>query len=72
MLAQVENLFNKVDSLPEELQNNLVFYWNEDIENELNFDKSIFETSAQLKIMAQEALNEYNSGNTLEKGFDEL
>jgi hypothetical protein len=72
MLAQVENLFNKVSSLPEVLQANLAVFWSDDIENEINFDNRIYETSDKLKILAQEALNDYKQDKTLEKGFDEL
>jgi hypothetical protein len=72
MLAQVENLFNRVNSLPEDLQINLAFFWDEEIEQEINFDKRISETSDKINILAQEALNEFKTGKTIEKGFDEL
>jgi hypothetical protein len=72
MLAQVVNLFNRVSSLPEVLQANLAVFWSDDIENEINFDNRIYVTSDKLKILAQEALNDFKSGKTLEKVFDEL
>jgi hypothetical protein len=72
MTYQVENLLKRINTLPEELQENLVFFWNEDIENELNFDNRISETSDKLIILAQKALNEFRQGRTYERGFDEL
>lgn len=72
MLAKVENLFNKVSTLPEDLQDNLVFFWNEDIENELDFDKKLYNTSDKLIKLAQNALLEFKQNKTIQKGFDEL
>jgi hypothetical protein len=72
MTYQVEKLFNRINTLPEELQENLVFFWSDDIENELNFDNRISETSDKLIILAQKALDEFSQSRTYEKGFDEL
>lgn len=72
MTTQVKNLFNKVNSLPEEVQNDLIFFWGEDLENEIGFDRKISDTSNKLSILAQKALNDFKQGRTIEKGFDEL
>jgi len=72
MIAQVENLVMRINNLPVDMQKNLVHYWTDDIDNEINFDKKIFDTSDKLQILAADALNEFKSGKTFEKGFDEL
>jgi hypothetical protein len=72
MTEQTEKLFNKVSTLPEETQNNLAFFWNDDIRNEENFDNTIYNTSDKIELMAKEAVNEYKHGKTIQKGIDEL
>jgi hypothetical protein len=72
MSEQVNILFRKVSSLPLEIQENLAFFWNEDIENEIDFDATISKTSDKLTLLAKEALNEYKSGKTEKIGMDEL
>lgn len=72
MTAQAEKLFNTVSSLPEELQNNLVFFWSSDLANENGFDQKLYDTADKLSLLAKEALNDYKSGKTASKGFDEL
>lgn len=72
MTAQAEKLFKTVSSLPEEVQNNLAFFWSADLENEIGFDQKLYKTADKLTLLAKEALNEYKSGKTENKGFDEL
>ena len=72
MTAQAEKLFSTVDLLPEEFQDNLVFFWSEDLENETGFDRKLHDTSDKLSILAQDALKEFRLGKTINKGFDEL
>jgi len=72
MCEQVNILFRKVSSLPLDIQENLAFFWNKDIENEIDFDNTIFETSDKLTLLANEALGEYKSGKTEKIGMDEL
>jgi len=72
MQTQVADLFQRVSQLPDDIQENLTFFWNEDIESEMNFDKKLYDTADKLEILAKEALYEYQQGKTIEKGFDEL
>ncbi|MCX6148231.1 MAG: hypothetical protein NTW25_13435 [Candidatus Kapabacteria bacterium] len=72
MNIEVSELFKKVDTLPQDFQNNLAFFWNEDLKNEINFDKKLSDTSNILDSLAQIALKEFKEGKTVEKGFDEL
>ncbi|MFH1051697.1 MAG: hypothetical protein V1779_12315 [bacterium] len=72
MQTQVADLFQRVSQLPEDIQENLTFFWNEDIESEMNFDKKLYDTADKLEILAKEALYEFKTGKTIEKGFDEL
>jgi len=72
MNKQFEAFFNQVESLPEEVKNNLLFFWNDDIQNEREFDKDIYNTADRLSVLADGALNDYKAGKTITKGFDEL
>ncbi len=72
MTVQAKKLFEKVSLLPEEEQNNLAFFWSSELENESGFDRKLYDTADKLSLLAREALNEYRSGNTENKGFDEL
>jgi cell fate (sporulation/competence/biofilm development) regulator YmcA (YheA/YmcA/DUF963 family) len=72
MSEKVNLLFRKVFSLPLEIQENLAFFWSQEIENEIDFDATISKTSDKLTILAKEALNEYKSDKTEEIGMDEL
>ncbi len=72
MNIEVSELFKKVDTLPQDFQNSLVFFWSEDLKNEMNFDLKIADSFDTINSLAKSALKDFEDGKTFEKGFDEL
>ena len=65
--------FNKAQSLPEHLQNELAQQLIEDIENELKWQQLLFQPQpSKLEELAAKALKDSISGKTEQIGFDEL
>lgn len=72
MITEMENIIKKINELPEEVQTNIAFFLEQEIAAEEDFDKKISETSDKLSGLAQDALAEFERGETEEKGFDDL
>jgi hypothetical protein len=71
------NLFEKViqqaATLPIEIQDEIAGQWLEDIENEINWQKTLQQPQERrLSELAREALRQSARGETLAKGFDEI
>ena len=65
--------FNKAQSLPEHLQNELAQQLIEDIENELKWQQLLSQPQpSKLEELAAKALKDSISGKTEQIGFDEL
>ena len=69
LLAQA---FEKASALPEDLQDALAREMMEELVWEAQWDKTLSDSVGSLDDLAGEAINEYRSGRTKEKGFDEL
>ena len=72
MIASVENIINRIEALPPGFQCELAFFWEQDLDNEVGFDSKLANTADELKKFAEMALIEFELGNTLKMGFDEL
>ena len=72
MIAELEKVMKRVNQLPVSEQNNIAFFWEQDLDSELEFDNKILNSIDKLRVLAQDALNEFHNGKTINKGFDEL
>lgn len=72
MTTLLQQTFEKVAALPDVLQNEIAQQWLEELEWELAWDDTLAHSQETLNQMALHALNEYRSGKTVEKGFDEV
>ncbi len=72
MTTPLTQAFDRASTLPAELQNELAAVMNEEIDSEL-FWKEQFESSGDtLAELGRKALEEYRTGRTHKRGFDEL
>ncbi len=74
MTKLLEKAFKEAQKLSENLQDEIAHQLLEDIQNELNWQKTLANPDIDLGIfqqMAQAALNEDDAGETEEKGFGE-
>ncbi len=72
MPTQFEKVIQRVSTLPIEIQDEIAEQWLEDIENELNWQKTLQQPQDKLSELAREALRQSGRGETLAKGFDEI
>jgi hypothetical protein len=68
----MQNIMEKVQNLPSEFQSNLAFFWEQELESEMGFDNKISNTADKLKKIADQAILEFNKGETINIGFDKL
>ena len=74
MTKLLEKAFEEAQKLSDNLQDEIAHQLLEDIQNELNWQKTLANPDIDLGIflqMAQTALNEDEAGETEEKGFGE-
>jgi len=74
MTKLLEKAFEEAQKLSENLQDEIAHQLLEDIQNELNWQKTLTNPDIDLGVflqMAQAALNEDETGETEEKGFGE-
>jgi hypothetical protein len=64
--------FNKAQSLPESIQNELAQQLIEDIENELKWQKTLSKPNSLFEKLSQKALKDSKEGKTKVMGIDEL
>jgi hypothetical protein len=69
----LEKVIQQAANLPDEIQDEIAEQWLEDIENEINWQKTLQQPQERrLSELAQEALLQSARGETLAKGFDEI
>ena len=72
MLKQMENVISKVNKLPEDEQLRIAYFWEQELDSESDFDSKILNSVDKLSILAKAAIEEFEHGETVEKGFHEL
>lgn len=72
MSTRLEKVIQQASTLPAEIQDEIAEQWLEDIENELNWQKTLQQPQDKLAELAREALRQSARGETLVKGFDEI
>lgn len=72
MSNRLEQVVQRVSTLPIEIQDEIAEQWLEDIENEVGWQRTLQQPQDKLSKLAQEALRQSSQGKTLAKGFDEI
>lgn len=72
MTRLLQHAFEKAAALPDALQDDVAQQWIEELEWELRWDETLEQSQDLLENLALKALREYQSGETVEMGFDEL
>lgn len=72
MTQLISEVFEKVSALPPEVQDEIALYWGEDLDAELQWDNTLRISPDKLEELAAQAIDDYEKGNTIRKGFDEL
>jgi len=72
MSSRFEKVIQQASTLPIVIQEKIAEQWLEDIENEMNWQKTLQQPQEQLSELAREALRQSAKGETLAKGFDEI
>ena len=72
MTQLINEVFEKVSNLPPEIQDEIAVYWSDDLESEFQWDSTLEQSSDKLEILAAQAMDDYEKGKTIRKGFDEL
>ncbi len=70
MPNRFELIAQKASALPLEIQDEIAEQWLEDIENELNWQKTLQQPQDKLVALAREALRQSANGETQALGFD--
>lgn len=65
-------LIEKAAVLSPVIQEEIILQWFDDIENELQWQKTLEQPQPKLEQLALAALQQSNRGKTIKKGFDEL
>jgi hypothetical protein len=69
----LEKVIQQAATLPIDIQDEIAEQWLEDIENEINWQKTLQQPQERrLSELAREALRQSARGETLAKGFDEI
>ena len=72
MSSRLEQVVQRVSTLPIEIQDEIAEQWFEDIENEIGWQRTLQQPQDKLSKLANEALLQSSQGKTLVKGFDEI
>ena len=72
MSSRLEQVVQRVSTLPIEIQDEIAEQWLEDIENEIGWQRTLQQPQDKLSKLALEALRQSSQGKTLAKGFDEI
>ncbi|MFZ2725126.1 MAG: hypothetical protein WAX77_02625 [Methylococcaceae bacterium] len=72
MTPNFTQLIEKASSLPDSIQEEIVLQWLDDIDAELQWQKTLEKPQPQLEQLALAALAQAKQGKTIKKGFDEL
>jgi hypothetical protein len=65
-------LIEKAAVLSPAIQEAIILQWFDDIENELQWQKTLEQPQPKLEQLALAALQQSHQGKTLKKGFDEI
>jgi hypothetical protein len=65
-------LIEKAAVLSPAIQEEIILQWFDDIENELQWQKTLEQPQPKLEQLASAALQQSNLGKTIKKGFDEI
>jgi|GEM_PF-631509 len=65
-------LIEKAAVLSPAIQEEIILQWFDDIENELQWQKTLEQPQPKLEFLALAALQQSHQGKTLKKGFDEI
>lgn len=65
-------LIEKAAVLSPAIQEEIILQWFDDIENELQWQKTLEQPQPKLEQLALIALQQSHQGTTLKKGFDEI
>lgn len=72
MASLIKEAFKKASQLPADLQNQIAKELLDEIEWELQWDKTLTSSEDSLKKLANKAIREFEAGKTHRKGFNEL
>jgi hypothetical protein len=72
MSNRFEKVIQQASTLPVEIQDEIAEQWMEDIENEMNWQKTLQQPQERLSELAREALRQSARGETVVNGFDEI
>lgn len=72
MTSLLKKAFDKASQLPQNLQDQIARGLLEEIEWELKWEETLVGSEDLLEKLANKALQEFEAGKTVEKGFDEL
>lgn len=72
MSTRIEQIIQRVSTLPIDIQDEIAKQWLEDIDNEVGWQRTLQQPQDKLSKLAQEALRQSSQGKTLTKGFDEI
>ncbi len=65
MIAQMENVMQRVSTLPINQQTDIAYFWEQDLESEIVFDAKIDQTVGILADLANKALSDFADAKTL-------
>jgi predicted thioredoxin/glutaredoxin len=72
MTKLLQEAFQKASNLPEELQDELAREVLDELVREIKWDETLANSSNMLDAMAQDALDQFEAGDTESKCIDEL
>ena len=72
MTKLLARAFDLASKLPDELQDQLATELLTELADEERWDNALAESSSEIERLADEALEEYRRGRTLEQGIDDL
>ena len=72
MTDRFEKVVQQASTLPIDIQEQIAEQWLEDVQSEINWQKTLQQPQERLSELARKALLQSESGETLIKGFDEI
>ena len=72
MTELLEKAFRLASKLPQDLQDQLAAELLQELADEQRWDETLAESAPDLERLADQALEEYRRGSTIEQGIDEL
>ena len=72
MTELLEKAFRLASKLPQDLQDQLAAELLQELADEQRWDETLSASAPELERLADQALEEYRQGSTIEQGIDEL